>query len=134
MPGRGAIATAVDRSIACGMTFYTAVAVLQIAALLGVAYWALPEHGLRGQSYELIVKLLVAPGRDGPLLRLLGGGFERAPSRPAVRFHAAARAFQHHRAVRWCWPSASSPESIFSWWSPLRPRSRSGSDLFRVSG
>jgi O-antigen/teichoic acid export membrane protein len=48
----------VDRSIACGMTFYTAVAVLQIAALLGVAYWALPWTAFEGKSYELIVKLL----------------------------------------------------------------------------
>ena len=48
----------VDRSIACGMTFYTAMAVLQIAALLGVAYWALPATAFGGQAYELIVKLL----------------------------------------------------------------------------
>src|SRR6516165_1423209 len=30
----------VNRLIACGINFYTAVAILQIAALLGVAYWA----------------------------------------------------------------------------------------------
>jgi O-antigen/teichoic acid export membrane protein len=48
----------VDRSIACGMTFYTAVAGLQIAALLGVAYWALPATAFEGKAYELIVKLL----------------------------------------------------------------------------
>ncbi len=41
---------AVDRSIACGMTFYTAVAVLQMAALLGVAYWALPATAFTGAS------------------------------------------------------------------------------------
>jgi O-antigen/teichoic acid export membrane protein len=40
------------------MTFYTAVAVLQIAALVGVAYWALPETAFEGKAYELIVKLL----------------------------------------------------------------------------
>jgi len=49
---------AVDRSIACGINFYTAVALLQVAALLGVAYWALPHTAYRGGSYELIVKLL----------------------------------------------------------------------------
>jgi len=49
---------AVDRSIACGINFYTAVAFLQVAALLGVAYWALPHTAYEGGSYELIVKLL----------------------------------------------------------------------------
>ena len=49
---------AVNRLIACGINFYTAVAILQIAALLGVAYWALPHTAYRGGSYELIVKLL----------------------------------------------------------------------------
>ena len=53
MPGRAAIATAVDRSIACGMTFYTVVAVLQIAALLGVAYWALPATAFDGQVLSI---------------------------------------------------------------------------------
>jgi O-antigen/teichoic acid export membrane protein len=49
---------AVDRSIACGMTFYTGVAILQMAALLGVAYWALPSTAFEGHSYRLIVRLL----------------------------------------------------------------------------
>ncbi len=49
---------AVDRSIACGMNFYAAVAVLQMAALLVVAYWALPHTGLQPASYPLVVKLL----------------------------------------------------------------------------
>ena len=48
----------VDRSIACGMTFYAAVAVVQMAALLAVAYWALPATAFEGDAYELIVKLL----------------------------------------------------------------------------
>ncbi len=49
---------AVDRSIACGMNFYAAVAVLQMAALCVVAYWALPHTGLQPASYPLVVKLL----------------------------------------------------------------------------
>jgi O-antigen/teichoic acid export membrane protein len=49
---------AVDRSIACGMTFYTAVAVLQMTALLAVGYWALPGTDWTGESYRLIVKIL----------------------------------------------------------------------------
>ncbi len=49
---------AVNRSIACGMNFYTGMAVLQIAALLAVAYWALPNSSFTGESYDLIVKLL----------------------------------------------------------------------------
>jgi O-antigen/teichoic acid export membrane protein len=50
--------SAVDRSIACGMTFYTVVAVLQMAALLAVGYWALPYTAWTGASYQLIVKIL----------------------------------------------------------------------------
>jgi Na+-driven multidrug efflux pump len=48
----------VDRAIACGLNFYTAMAILQIAALLGVAYWALPHTTLQVASYPLVVKLL----------------------------------------------------------------------------
>jgi len=48
----------VNRSIACGLNFYAAVAVLQMAALWCVAYWALPHSGLRVESYALVVKLL----------------------------------------------------------------------------
>jgi O-antigen/teichoic acid export membrane protein len=48
----------VDRAIACGLNFYMAMAVLQIAALLGVAYWALPYTKLQVSSYPLVVKLL----------------------------------------------------------------------------
>src|SRR5271168_4763326 len=44
---------AVDRSIACGMTFYTGVAFLQMAALLAVGYWALPTSSWTGESYHL---------------------------------------------------------------------------------
>jgi hypothetical protein len=49
---------AVERTIACGLNFYAAVAVLQMAALLGVAYGALPYTAYRGDSYNLVVKLL----------------------------------------------------------------------------
>jgi O-antigen/teichoic acid export membrane protein len=48
----------VDRAIACGLNFYTAMAVVQIAALLGLAYWALPYTTLEVSSYPLVVKLL----------------------------------------------------------------------------
>src|SRR5271169_3280510 len=48
---------AVDRAIACGMSFYAAVALLQMAALLGVAYWALPHSKLEVHSYLLVKKL-----------------------------------------------------------------------------
>jgi len=48
----------VNRAIACGMNFYLAMAILQIAALLGVAYWALPHSTLQPSSYPLVVKLL----------------------------------------------------------------------------
>jgi Na+-driven multidrug efflux pump len=48
----------VNRAIACGLNFYAAMAILQIAALLGVAYWALPRTTLEVSSYPLVVKLL----------------------------------------------------------------------------
>jgi O-antigen/teichoic acid export membrane protein len=48
----------VDRAIACGMNFYAAMAIVQIAALLGVAYWALPHSKLHVSSYPLVIKLL----------------------------------------------------------------------------
>jgi Na+-driven multidrug efflux pump len=48
----------VDRAVACGTNFYAAMALVQVAALLGVAYWALPYSEFQGDSYRLIVKLL----------------------------------------------------------------------------
>ena len=48
----------VNRAIACGMNFYAAMALVQAAALLMVAYVALPHTEFKGDSYRLIVKLL----------------------------------------------------------------------------
>jgi len=48
----------VDRAIASGMNFYAAMAIVQVAALMGVAYWALPHSKLEVSSYPLVVKLL----------------------------------------------------------------------------
>ncbi|WP_240911285.1 MATE family efflux transporter [Paludisphaera soli] len=49
----------VERTVACGLTFYTATALVQVAALLAIAYLALPYSEYRGHaSYPLIVKLL----------------------------------------------------------------------------
>lgn len=48
----------VDRAIACGMNFYAAMAVVQMAALLAVTYGALPFTKFQGESYQLIVKLM----------------------------------------------------------------------------
>jgi O-antigen/teichoic acid export membrane protein len=56
----------VDRAIACGCTFYTAMAVLQIGALLGIAYWALPHTTLQPSSYPLVVKLLWLQAATAP--------------------------------------------------------------------
>ncbi len=49
---------AVDRAIACGTTFYSVMALVQAAALLGVAYFAIPFTDFHGESYWLIIKLL----------------------------------------------------------------------------
>jgi O-antigen/teichoic acid export membrane protein len=49
----------VDRAIACGMTFYAGVALVQIAALLAVAHLVMPRYAeVWGDSYPLIIKLL----------------------------------------------------------------------------
>lgn len=48
----------VDRAIACGLNFYSAMALVQVVALLGVAYWGLPHTDFQGESYNLIVRLL----------------------------------------------------------------------------
>jgi O-antigen/teichoic acid export membrane protein len=48
----------VDRSIACGMNFYAAMAMAQAAALLAVAYLALPHSKVEPELYPLVIKLL----------------------------------------------------------------------------
>ena len=48
----------VDRAIACGMNFYAAMAVVQVVALLGVAYLAVPYSVYDPEGQRLIVKLL----------------------------------------------------------------------------
>ena len=48
----------VDRSISCGIAFYAVMALVQAAALLAVAYLALPETEFAGRPYRLIVQLL----------------------------------------------------------------------------
>ena len=48
----------VRRAIACGMNFYAVMALVQIAALLIVAYVALPYSRFSGPDADLIVKLL----------------------------------------------------------------------------
>ena len=48
----------IDRAIACGMNFYAAMALVQAAALLGVAYLAVPYVEFEGASYQLVIRLL----------------------------------------------------------------------------
>ncbi len=61
---------AVDRAIACGMTFYAAVSAVQVAALLGIAYGALPFTDFRGESYRLVVRLLWLQAATAPCFGL----------------------------------------------------------------
>ncbi len=61
---------AVNRAIACGLTFYTGVALVQILALLGVAYLAVPYTEFQGESYRLIVKLLWLQAATAPCFGL----------------------------------------------------------------
>ncbi len=48
----------VDRAIACGLNFYMAMAIVQVVALLSVAYIALPFSKLQVSSYPLVIKLI----------------------------------------------------------------------------
>lgn len=48
----------VDRAIACGLAFYAVTAIVQAAALLGVAYFALPTTDFAPAEMRLIVQLL----------------------------------------------------------------------------
>ena len=57
----------VDRAIACGMNFYAAMAFVQAAALLSVAYFAVPYSGYtKVESYNLIIKLLLLQAFTAP--------------------------------------------------------------------
>jgi O-antigen/teichoic acid export membrane protein len=62
----------VDRAIACGMNFYAATALVQVAALLGVAYFVLPGSRFRGQPAELALahKLLWLQAMTAPFFGL----------------------------------------------------------------
>jgi O-antigen/teichoic acid export membrane protein len=48
----------VDRTIACGMSFYAATSLVQAAALLGVAHLAVPHAEFDPASQRLVVRLL----------------------------------------------------------------------------
>lgn len=48
----------VDRAIACGTSFYAATALVQAAALLAVAYLAVPYAEFEGASHRLVIRLL----------------------------------------------------------------------------
>lgn len=48
----------VDRSVACGLNFYLIMAVIQAAALLGVAYGAVPYAEYSPEARSLIMKLI----------------------------------------------------------------------------
>ena len=74
----------VNRAISCGMDFYAAMALIQAAALLGVAYVVLPASP-RGRGGRADRQAPLAPGADVAVLRALGGRLERAPGGAAVR-------------------------------------------------
>jgi O-antigen/teichoic acid export membrane protein len=60
----------VHRLITCGLTFYGVMAVLQFAALLGIAYGALPHSKLQPVSYPLVIKLLWLQALTAPCFGL----------------------------------------------------------------
>jgi Polysaccharide biosynthesis C-terminal domain len=58
----------VDRAVACGMNFYSAMALVQVVALLGVAYWAMPhsQFALNSEAVTaniVIQQMMADPGR-----------------------------------------------------------------------
>lgn len=60
----------VNRAIVCGMNFYAAMALVQAGALLGVAYFVLPETPFRGAAAGLIFKLLWLQALTSPFFGL----------------------------------------------------------------
>jgi O-antigen/teichoic acid export membrane protein len=60
----------VDRAIACGMSFYAAMALVQIAAIFGVMSFVVPYSTFRGESYRLIIKLLWLQALTAPFYGL----------------------------------------------------------------
>ena len=48
----------VDRAVACGMNFYSAMALVQVAALLVVAYWAMPHSQFALNSQAVIANIV----------------------------------------------------------------------------
>lgn len=60
----------VNRAIACGMNFYAAMSLVQAGALLGVAYFVLPETPFRGQAADLIFRLLWLQALTSPFYGL----------------------------------------------------------------
>ena len=97
----------VDRAIACGMNFYAAMAMVQVAALLGVAYWALPHTTLQLSSYPLVVKLLWLQAVTAPCF-----GFSVVVSsvlQAARRYDFVPRyEWRSSSCVSWCWSSGLS--------------------------
>jgi O-antigen/teichoic acid export membrane protein len=60
----------VDRAIACGSAFYATLAVVQAAALVGIAAWVVPHSGFAPADHALIVKLLYLQAATAPLFGL----------------------------------------------------------------
>ena len=48
----------VDRAVACGMNFYSAMALVQVAALLVVAYWAMPYSQFALDSQAVVANIV----------------------------------------------------------------------------
>src|SRR4029078_12610339 len=51
----------VDRAVACGMNFYTALALLHVLALLGVADWAMPHSQVALDSPAVVANVIGQP-------------------------------------------------------------------------
>jgi len=60
----------VNRLIACGMSFYLAVALAQMAVLIAIAYWGLPPK-FQGELRRLIVGMLWIQALSAPLFGLI---------------------------------------------------------------
>ncbi len=61
----------IDRCIACGLSFYAGMALVQMVALLGIAYVVLPlMQKFSGDEYRLIVKLLWLQALTAPFYGL----------------------------------------------------------------
>jgi len=89
----------VDRAVACGMNFYAAMALVQAAVLLGIAYFGVPAKFSSPEQQRLIVKLLCLQAITAPSYGISAVNRQRAPGGAAIRDRPQAGGAGRHPPV-----------------------------------